>query len=116
MRSPGPGPEPAASPADKVVGRPDTGPAANQSVGRPDTGPAARQALGRPERDGRGLPGSNGAPSPGTENVNSPGTRASNLEVRRAEAEQDRALIEAAQKADRAPFRQLVDRHQRRAL
>jgi len=48
--------------------------------------------------------------------VNSPGTRASNLEVRRAEAEQDRALIESAQKGDRAAFRQLVDRHQRRAF
>jgi RNA polymerase sigma-70 factor (ECF subfamily) len=48
--------------------------------------------------------------------VNSPTARASNQEVRRLEAEQDRALIEAAQKGDRAAFRQLVDRHQRRAF
>ncbi len=89
MRSPGPAPEPAALPADT--------------------------AAGRPERDGRRPPGSNGTAA-ATENVNSPGTRASNLEVRRAEAEQDRALIEAAQKGDRAAFRQLVERHQRRAF
>jgi RNA polymerase sigma-70 factor (ECF subfamily) len=48
--------------------------------------------------------------------VNSPSARASNLEVRRAEAEEDRAIIEAAQKGDRAAFRRLVERHQRRAF
>jgi RNA polymerase sigma-70 factor (ECF subfamily) len=38
------------------------------------------------------------------------------LEARRAEAEEDRALIEAAQSGDRAAFRRLVERHQRRAF
>jgi RNA polymerase sigma-70 factor, ECF subfamily len=51
-----------------------------------------------------------------TQNVNSPSARASNLEVRRAEAEEDRAIIEAAQKGDRTAFRRLVERHQRRAF
>src|SRR5882724_10843451 len=116
MRSPGPGPEPAASVAQQAVGRPETGPAAQEAVGRPETGPAAQQTVTPSKWDGAGPMGSNGAPPRPTESVNSPGTRASNLEVRRAEAEQDRALIESAQKGDRAAFRQLVDRHQRRAF
>jgi RNA polymerase sigma-70 factor (ECF subfamily) len=49
-------------------------------------------------------------------NVNSPGAPASNLEARRAEAEEDRALIQAAQTGDTAAFRKLVERHQRRAF
>ncbi|MCA9592571.1 MAG: sigma-70 family RNA polymerase sigma factor [Myxococcales bacterium] len=48
--------------------------------------------------------------------VNSATTRASNRRARRAEAEQDRALIERAKQGDRGAFRQLVDRHQRRAF
>jgi RNA polymerase sigma-70 factor (ECF subfamily) len=51
-----------------------------------------------------------------TQNVNSSAPRASNQEARRAEAEEDRALIQAAQKGDRAAFRRLVERHQRRAF
>src|SRR5579859_7827575 len=51
-----------------------------------------------------------------TQNVNTPSGRASNLEARRAEAEEDRGLIEAAQRGDRAAFRKLVERHQRRAF
>jgi RNA polymerase sigma-70 factor (ECF subfamily) len=38
------------------------------------------------------------------------------LETRRAEAEEDRGLIEAAQRGDSAAFRKLVERHQRRAF
>jgi RNA polymerase sigma-70 factor, ECF subfamily len=48
--------------------------------------------------------------------VNSASQRASNREARQAEAEQDRALIEKAKLGDRAAFRQLVERHQRRAF
>jgi len=48
--------------------------------------------------------------------VNSQELRASNLEARRAEAEEDRALIESAQTGDAAAFRKLVERHQRRAF
>jgi RNA polymerase sigma-70 factor (ECF subfamily) len=61
------------------------------------------------------VPGPSGAKS-ATQNVNSPSAPASNLEVRRAEAEEDRAIIEAAQKGDRTAFRRLVERHQRRAF
>lgn len=48
--------------------------------------------------------------------VNRAGSRASNREARQAEAKYDRALIERAQKGDRAAFRELVERHQRRAF
>ena len=51
-----------------------------------------------------------------TQNVNTQASRASNLEARRAEAEEDRALIEAAQSGDTTAFRRLVERHQRRAF
>lgn len=47
--------------------------------------------------------------------VNTPDGRASNREARRAEAEEDRGLIEAAKEGDQAAFRKLVERHQRRA-
>jgi RNA polymerase sigma-70 factor (ECF subfamily) len=48
------------------------------------------------------------------EAVNTHSLVASNREQRRAEAEEDRVLIEAAQKGDAAAFRKLVERHQRR--
>src|SRR5262245_31671254 len=48
--------------------------------------------------------------------VNTSVSGASNLEARRAEAEEDRALIERAQSGDSGAFRQLVLRHQRRAF
>ena len=48
--------------------------------------------------------------------VNSPSVEASNREVRRREAEEDRDLIREAQKGDQAAFRRLVERHQRRAF
>ena len=49
-------------------------------------------------------------------NVNTVVGSASNLEARRAEAEEDRVLIEAAQSGDSRAFRKLVERHQRRAF
>ncbi|MFO0586720.1 MAG: sigma-70 family RNA polymerase sigma factor [Polyangiaceae bacterium] len=47
--------------------------------------------------------------------VNSPSDEASNRDARRREAEEDRELIYRAQKGDQGAFRQLVERHQRRA-
>jgi len=46
--------------------------------------------------------------------VNTRHAGASNKEHRRIEAEEDRVVIEAAQKGDRDAFRKLVERHQRR--
>ena len=74
----------------------------------PVPGPPA--GVGRSESEGNEPPG---APVMA---VNSARTRTSNQEARRAEAEEDRALIEAAQKGDSAAFRKLVERHQRRAF
>ncbi len=48
--------------------------------------------------------------------VNSPALLASNRTSRELEAEEDRVLIECAQKGDALAFRQLVERHQRRAF
>ena len=48
--------------------------------------------------------------------VNRRGRGASNRAERRREAKVDRALVEKAQKGDREAFRQLVQRHQRRAF
>ena len=48
--------------------------------------------------------------------VNSPAGLASNRTSRELEAEQDRVLIESAQKGDKLAFKQLVLRHQRRAF
>jgi RNA polymerase sigma-70 factor (ECF subfamily) len=48
--------------------------------------------------------------------VNSPELVASNRRSRELEAEQDRVLIESAQKGDKAAFKKLVQRHQRRAF
>ena len=48
--------------------------------------------------------------------VNSPSLVASNQRSRELEAEQDRVLIESAQKGDKAAFKKLVQRHQRRAF
>ncbi len=59
------------------------------------------------------------APRPDTAvaaNVNSGARAASNRLVRQAEAEEDRALIDRARTGDKLAFRQLVDRHQRRAF
>jgi len=48
--------------------------------------------------------------------VNSPEFVASNRRSRELEAEQDRVLIESAQNGDKAAFKKLVQRHQRRAF
>ena len=48
--------------------------------------------------------------------MNSPSAEASNREVRRREAEEDRDLILQAQQGDEKAFRKLVERHQRRAF
>lgn len=48
--------------------------------------------------------------------VNSSARGASNRLVRQAEAEEDRALIERARAGDKRAFRELVERHQRRAF
>jgi RNA polymerase sigma-70 factor (ECF subfamily) len=48
--------------------------------------------------------------------VNSSPSDASNRETRRREADEDRELIILAQKGDKAAFRRLVERHQRRAF
>lgn len=47
--------------------------------------------------------------------VNKDGPKSSNREARRAEADVDRALIDRAKMGERGAFRQLVERHQRRA-
>jgi RNA polymerase sigma-70 factor (ECF subfamily) len=57
-----------------------------------------------------------GAAKSAVANVNTLVAGASNLEARRAEAEEDRVLIEAAQSGDSRAFRKLVERHQRRAF
>src|SRR5262249_45981075 len=54
--------------------------------------------------------------TPDQEKLNSPSAEASNKEVRRREAEEDRELIGRSQKGDQAAFRKLVERHQRRAF
>lgn len=48
--------------------------------------------------------------------VNSAARGASNRLVRQAEAEEDRALIDRARSGDKRAFRELVERHQRRAF
>lgn len=48
--------------------------------------------------------------------VNSAEVSASNRELRAREAEEDRALIQQAQRGDSSAFRTLVERHQRRAF
>jgi RNA polymerase sigma-70 factor (ECF subfamily) len=57
-----------------------------------------------------------GGTSPRHEAVNTRAPAASNHRQRRVEAEQDRALIQAAKKGDRGAFRRLVERHQRRVF
>lgn len=48
--------------------------------------------------------------------VNRAARKASNREARQAEAEYDSGLIQRAQTGDRAAFRELVERHERRAF
>jgi RNA polymerase sigma-70 factor, ECF subfamily len=91
-------------------------PLSQSRTGAPKRGsvPPAERA---PDRGADGRPG--GGPPPDRHVrpvVNSASQRASNREARQAEAEQDRALIEKAKLGDRAAFRELVERHQRRAF
>lgn len=74
-----------------------------------------------PEEDEPGL-GENAAPleqdGPNSElsGVNRVAAEASNREARRSEARHDHALIERAKRGESQAFRELVERHQRRAL
>lgn len=82
-----------------------------ESSPRVVTEPASKPGNGQ----SAGECGKNGS-DPHVMGVNSQATRASNRKARKAEAEQDRALIEQARSGDRKAFRQLVERHQRRAF
>lgn len=73
------------------------------SGGTPEAGRGDRAERSPHDRDAMG--GVNTRPAP-----------ASNREQRRVEAEEDRVLIEAAQRGDRQAFRRLVERHQRRVF
>jgi RNA polymerase sigma-70 factor (ECF subfamily) len=83
----------------KTLGSNDRGRLASHG-GAPDPHPnhAAVHASGMPQK------------------MNSNATQPSNLEARRAQAEEDRALIQAAQNGNPMAFRRLVERHQRRAF
>jgi RNA polymerase sigma-70 factor (ECF subfamily) len=63
-----------------------------------------------------GLSAREPSPDRNVAGVNSPGLPASNRTSRELEAEQDRVLLERAQKGDKLAFKQLVQRHQRRAF
>lgn len=76
----------------------------------PDIAAKLRQA------DDQGADGPSQQPDPAAAAVNSRARRASNRVARAAEAEHDRVLIERAQQGDRGAFRELVERHQRRAF
>ena len=76
----------------------------------PEEAPSSR------ELDGRGAGRPPAAPLP-SNTLNLRGSNASNAkQARIREAEEDRALIARAQQGDVAAFRQLVERHQRRAF
>src|SRR6266702_7428361 len=103
MRSPGPGSDPVAPAPDSQKGRVERdAPRPAPAGGGPKAAPAP--AGGGPKAAPTSAGGGpKAAPTPdsptaksATQNVNSPTARASNLEARRLEAEQDRALIEAA--------------------
>ena len=69
-----------------------------------------------PSMDSRGSKAKSHAPPP-SPSVNTRVSDASNAkQARIREAEEDRGLIARAQKGDRAAFRSLVERHQRRAF
>jgi RNA polymerase sigma-70 factor (ECF subfamily) len=72
----------------------------------PSSSPSADLDADAPVRD---------VPSALARRLNSASASASNREARRREAEEDRELIERAQAGETAAFRQLVERHQRRA-
>lgn len=69
-----------------------------------------------PRADASRTDTSRGPVIPADARLNSLPSRASNERTRQEEAEQDRALIERAKSGDRAAFRSLVERHQRKAF
>lgn len=83
---------------------------------------APREDLGAPEGEGtdgaNDLDAAEGDLEPPSIRgfVNRSPQEASNREARRREADEDRELIGLAQKGDKAAFRKLVERHQRRAF
>ncbi len=97
--------QPDESPRPDPAGDPDAG-------GDPESGADDLDALA----NGSGDHGLDHVPPALRGLVNSASQEASNREARRREAEEDRDLIGLAQKGDRAAFRKLVERHQRRAF
>jgi RNA polymerase sigma-70 factor, ECF subfamily len=81
-----------------------------------ESGVARRPVNGRPARVAKGRKPKKDPDLPVMDAVNSHERRASNRQARKAEAEQDRVLIEQAKSGDQRAFRALVDRHQRRAF
>lgn len=102
-----PRPEPAEAPSS---GKRAT-PAAGNGAAAP---PTAESTAAAPP--GVGAPAPAAGSDPAVAGVNSATRRASNRKARRAEAEQDRVLIERAKNGDKSAFRELVERHQRRAF
>ena len=82
----------------------------------PEAASNSRPGTGREAGSGREAPPRPKSAQVERLRVNSPSTEASNREVRRREAEEDRELIAQAQQGDQAAFRRLVERHQRRAF
>jgi RNA polymerase sigma-70 factor, ECF subfamily len=111
------------------VARPDasdeeeTSPEAPPEDGEPEGSPPSSGASDEPppssegeDMDDRGSKTQSHAPPP-SPSVNTRVSDASNAkQARIREAEEDRGLIAKAQKGDRAAFRSLVERHQRRAF
>lgn len=97
----GPRPEPARTAVRDVS--PKAGP---RSASMKGNGASASPPAAPPKGDDIGV----------ADSVNSRERSASNRLVRQAEAEEDRALIERARTGDKAAFRELVERHQRRAF
>jgi len=81
--------------------------------------PASERDAERAPESGEGDNGVESVPEPEVDApdlVNSRRPGASNRAERQREAEEDRVLVERAQQGDREAFRQLVQRHQRRAF
>jgi RNA polymerase sigma-70 factor, ECF subfamily len=93
-----------------------TGSTAGESTSGPYSG-SRRASAGAMANDAKSA-GSEGEirPDRDVRGVNRGFAAASNREARQAEAEQDRVLIERAKTGDQRAFREIVDRHQRRAF
>lgn len=130
-------PKPPESPRDNDE-RPERGAAARRVAPRvtPDAGPPNAAPANEAARRGSGDSGDSGdssdssgsgddldslaeaeieGPRSAARPLNRDDLAASNREVRRREAEEDRELIDRAQRGDRQAFRALVERHQRSA-